>query len=123
MRGSEKIDTNEGGRKGEKRIWNRMPGISPSVDRARQKTEGGILRLRGYRPEPPPKRRRLKVPSVVNPRQPSLRSSEYQETRDGSCPLQPGGLPGEEDTRRVNKETKQLPITEQERPPAPDKAG
>ncbi|CAK9210588.1 unnamed protein product [Sphagnum troendelagicum] len=63
-----------------------MPGISPSVDRARQKKEGGILRLRGCRPEPPPKRRRLKVPSVVNPRPPSLRSSECQEPRDGSCP-------------------------------------
>jgi len=56
-----------------------MPGISPSVDRARQKTEGGILRLRGCRPEPPPKRRRLKVSSVVNlrPPSPSRRNTEF----------------------------------------------
>jgi hypothetical protein len=42
MRGSEKIDTNEGGRKAEKRTWNKMPGISPKVDRGpdrKQKAE------------------------------------------------------------------------------------
>jgi hypothetical protein len=60
-----------------------MPGISPSGEPARQQTEGRILSLRGCWPKPPPKRHRLKVPSVVNPRPPSLRISE---PRDGSCP-------------------------------------
>jgi hypothetical protein len=115
MRGSEKIDTNEGGRKGEKRTWNKMPGISPSGDPARQQTEGGILRLRGCRPEQPPKRHRRKVPSVVNPRPPSLRSSERQEPRDGSCPSETRRFSGEEGPRRVNKE--KTPITGQERLP------
>ncbi|CAM6015603.1 unnamed protein product [Sphagnum balticum] len=103
MRGSEKIDTNEGGRKGEKRTWNKMPGISPSIDRARQQTEGRILRLRGCRPEPPPKRHRRKVPSVVNPHPPSLRSSERQDPQTGRVRPQPGGSPGEEGPRRVFK--------------------
>jgi hypothetical protein len=57
-----------------------MPGISPSVDRARQKTEGGILRLRGYRPEPPPKSsKRLDCCSVHY--KPGLQQSAYMVLR------------------------------------------